>query len=461
MSEAAVGSTAGQNQLVRALGVSHASSVVVGTIIGSGIFLVPTEMMQAVGSSRLVYLAWLVGGVLSFFGAVSYAELAAMKPQAGGEYVFVRDGYGPLGGFLYAWSWFTVVKPAGMAAIAMGLARILGTFSALSFLPHPVLRWPILVTWAQIVAMAAVIFISTLNYVGVKKAGEFHLFFTLLKIAIILAIVGVSFAYVRGGWVNFASHYEGARGGFGGFMTALIAALWAYEGWNLVTMLAAEIKNPQRNLPIALIAGVSAVAVLYILMYTAVQFVMPAAGIAASPQPASRAMELAMGPVGAAIVSAGMALSMLVTLNGSTMTGARVPFALARDGYFFAGLARVHERFHTPSTALVAQGILALLFVLFGGTFQDLFSLSLLAAWLFYLLATAAVFILRRKEPQAPRPYRTWGYPVVPVLFMLAAGLVLYYTFRENLRNSITGSLLIVAGIPLFWFFARRRKLAA
>ena len=176
-------------ELARDLGVSHASAVVVGTIIGSGIFLVPAEMMQAVGSAKLVYLAWLVGGLLSFFGALTYAELGAMKPQAGGEYVYVRDAYGPLGGFLYAWTWFVIAKPASIATIATGLVRILGTFPIFSFFPANAISVPFPITWGQLVAIAAAILISLLNYAGVKKAGEFQLVFTLLKVAIILGIV--------------------------------------------------------------------------------------------------------------------------------------------------------------------------------------------------------------------------------------------------------------------------------
>jgi APA family basic amino acid/polyamine antiporter len=264
-----------RSELARDLGVSHASAVVVGTIIGSGIFLVPAEMMQAVGSARLVYLAWLVGGLLSFFGALTYAELGAMKPQAGGEYVYVRDAYGPLAGFLYGWTWFVIAKPASVATVAIGLVRILGTFSIFSFfsknfLSVNLLAHPFSVTWGQLVAIAAAIVISFLNYLGVKKAGEFQLVFTVLKVAIILAIVVVCFSgagSVPGrGWTNFAGTFSGARGGIAGFMAALVAALWAYDGWNDLNMVAGEVKNPARNIPVALIAGVAIVGVLYVLV---------------------------------------------------------------------------------------------------------------------------------------------------------------------------------------------------
>src|SRR5947207_5459386 len=202
-------------ELARDLRLSHATAVVVGTVIGRGIFLVPAEMMQAVGSAKLVYLAWIVGGLLSFFGALTYAELGAMKPQAGGEYVYVRDGYGPLAGFLYAWTWFVIAKPASVATVVTGLVRILGTFSAFSFFSANIIAAPFALTWGQVVAIAAAILISMLNYIGVKKAGEFQLVFTVLKIAIIVGIVAICFGgggAVGGGWANFAGSFSGAKG---------------------------------------------------------------------------------------------------------------------------------------------------------------------------------------------------------------------------------------------------------
>ncbi|HEY1657031.1 MAG TPA: amino acid permease [Candidatus Sulfotelmatobacter sp.] len=452
-----------RGELSRDLGVSHASAVVVGTIIGSGIFLVPAEMMQAVGSAKLVYLAWVVGGLLSFFGALTYAELGAMKPQAGGEYVYVRDAYGPLGGFLYGWTWFVIAKPASIATIATGLVRILGTFSLFSMFSQNAISTPFAVTYGQLVAILAAVLISLLNYMGIKKAGEFQLVFTLLKVVVILAIVAICFGgagkLAEHGWSNFAGTFSGAKGGIAGFMAALVAALWAYDGWNDLNMVAGEVKTPERSIPIALIAGVATVGLLYVLVNAGVQYVLPANAIAASPRPASDAVELIMGHMGAAIVSAGMAISMLATLNGTIMSGARVPYAMARDGYFFRILADVHPRFHTPSAAIVVQAILAIVLLLLGGSFRQFFSLAIFAEWLFYMIAASTVFILRWREPQANRPYRVTGYPVVPALFIAAAGVLLYYTFRENLPNSLYGLLVILAGIPVFvWFRGSRAR---
>jgi basic amino acid/polyamine antiporter, APA family len=445
-------------RLLRELGVSQACAVVVGTIIGSGIFLVPAEMMQAVGSAKLVYLAWLVGGLLSFFGALTYAELGAMKPQAGGEYVYVRDAYGPLAGFLYAWTWFLIAKPASIATVTIGVVRILGSFSAFSFFSDSILRWPIVVTYGQLFAITAAVLISALNYIGIKRAAEFQLVFTILKVAIILTIVFVGFSYSGGTLGHFSGHYSAAQGGIAGFMAALVAALWAYDGWNDLTMVSEEIKRPERNIPIALIVGVALVGALYMLVNAAVQFVLPSNAIAASPRPASDAIGLVWGPIGASVVSAAMALSMLVTLNGTIMSGARVPFAVARDRYFFSALAEVHPRFHTPSVALIVQALLAVVLLLLGGSFRQFFSLAIFAEWLFYMIAGSTVFIFRRRDPDAPRPYRVWGYPAVPALFLAASGVLLYYTFTDNLRNSALGCVVILAGVPVFYAFARRRQ---
>ncbi|HKD85374.1 MAG TPA: amino acid permease [Terriglobales bacterium] len=446
--------------LSRDLGVTHAAAIVVGTIIGSGIFLVPSEMMQAVGSARLVYLAWIVGGVLSLAGAITYAELGAMKPEAGGEYVYIRDAYGPLPGFLYAWTWFAIAKPASIATLATGLVRILGTFPALAFFNRAALGWPLTITCGQLAAIAAAIFITALNYIGIKRAGDFQVVFTFVKVVIIVAVSFLAFTAASGTWRNFATSFSGATGGIAGFMAALVAALWAYDGWNDLNMVSGEIRNPDRAIPIALIVGVAIVAALFMLTNAAVQYVLPAPAIAASQRPASDATAVAVGAWGAAVVSAGMALSILVTMNGTIMSGARVPFAMSRDGYFFRAMAEVHPRFHTPSVALIVQLVLSVMLLLFAGSFRQLFSLAIFAEWLFYMIAASTVFVLRRKEPDTPRPYKTWGYPLVPAIFIAAAAVLLYYTFTENIRNSAWGVAVIAAGVPIYLYFAQRKSAA-
>ncbi len=441
-------------ELARDLRVSHAVSIVVGTIIGSGIFIVPRTMTAAAGSPKLVYLAWIVGGLLSFFGALTYAELGAMRPEAGGEYVYLRDGYGPLSGFLYSWTWLLVAKPASVASVTTGLAEALAGLPRFAFLAS---ASPLHVTFGQLLAIAATILITGLNYLGVKKAGEFQLIFTILKVVMIVGIAVIGFTYAAGTWSNFGGSYAGARGGLTGFMIALIAALWAYDGWNDLNMVAGEVRDPERSLPIALIAGVAIVAVLYMLMNAAIQYVIPAGALAVAKSPASQATQMAIGSAGAAIVTAGIALSMLVTLNGTIMSGGRIPFAVARDGYFFSTLAAVHPRFRTPANALLLQMVLSIALLLAAASFQQLLSLAIFAEWLFYMAAGSTIFVLRRKEPDARRPYRTWGYPVVPALFIAASAFLLYYTFTSDLPYSGWGAAIIAAGVPVYYLFRAHR----
>ena len=267
----------------------------------------------------------------------------------------------------------------------------------------------------------------------------------------------MGFSYKGGTWGNFATEFTGAKGGAAGFFAALVAALWAYDGWNDLNMVAGEIRDPQRNVPLSLIWGVATVGLLYVLVNAAVQYVMPAAAVAASERPAADAVAMVLGHAGASLVSIGIAVSMLVTLNGSTMSGARVPFAMSRDGYFFKGIADVHPRFHTPFIALLVQCGLATLLLLLGGSFRQFFSLAIFAEWLFYMITGSTVFVFRRREPNANRPYKVLGYPVVPAVFIVVSAALLYYTFTDNLSNSLAGCLVILAGVPVYYFFARRR----
>ncbi len=449
------GAQSATHSLPRVLGVSQATAVVVGTIIGSGIFLVPQEMMRAVGSSSLVYLAWAVGGLLSLFGAMTYAELGAMIPDTGGEYVYLRGAYGDFSAFIYMWTWFALAKPASIASVTTGLARTLTIFPALRWLDGVALQAPILVRWSQIFAIMATWLITGLNYLGMKKAGEFQLIFTWLKGVLIVVIAVVCFSAPAGSWKHLTSSFHGAEGGFAGFMIALIAALWAYDGWNDLTMVAGEVKRPERNLPIALIAGLLIVGGLYVITNVAIEYVLPATQIAASPRPAVAALSLVTGPKGAALVSAAMAFSIFVTLNGTIMSGARVPYAAARDRLFFKHMGDMSPRFESPSTSLVVQGLLATALLLAVGRFQQLFELAIFAEWLFYMITATTVFVYRKRHPDWPRPYRVWGYPVLPALFIAAAAVLLVYSYATNLRNSLMGTAIILLGIPLYVYIRR------
>jgi APA family basic amino acid/polyamine antiporter len=445
-------------QLARCLDLPQALAVVAGTVIGSGIFLVPSEMMQAAGSARGVFLAWIAGGILSFFGALTYAELGAMKPQAGGEYVYIRDAYGPLIAFLFSWTWVLIAGPASIATITTGLVRILGSFTALAFLSRPWLTAPLAVSYGQLAAMAAAVLLSWLNCIGTRRAGNLQWQLTLLKAGILLGIAAVGFAASGGSGANFLSVYGGAPGGWGGFTAALVAALWAYDGWSGLNRVAGEIRDPQRNIPRALLLGLAAVTVLYLFLSAAVQYVLPAAAIAQSARPASDAVAQVLGRYGAGWVSAGMAVCVLATLNGTTMGNARVSFALARDGYFLRMLAAVHPRYGTPAAAIILQCALACALLLAGGSFRQFFSLTIFAEWLFYMIAASTVFVFRRREPARERPYRVPGYPVVPATFVAAAAALLYFSSRANLRSSLWGCAVMLAGVPAYFAFALARR---
>jgi APA family basic amino acid/polyamine antiporter len=436
--------------LPRVLGASQATAIVVGTIIGSGIFLVPREMMQDVGSSALVYLAWIVGGLLSLFGAMTYAELGAMLPYAGGEYVYLRGAYGDTTAFLYMWTWFAVAKPASIAAVTIGLARTLGFFPAFRWL-SVVIPGPVPLLWSQVFAIGVTWFITGLNYLGIKKAADFQLVFTSLKVVLILIVAGLCFAATSGSLSNFTTTLPHAVGGLTGFMAALIATLWAYDGWNDLTMVAGEVRKPERSLPIALIGGLFIVGFLFMATNAAIQYILPAAQIAASERPAVAALTVIAGPAGAGFVAAAMALSIFVTLNGTIMSGARIPYAAARDRLFFRQFAHIHPRWQSPSTSLIVQAGFSTVLLLFLKRFQQFFELAIFAEWLFYMLTATTVFIYRRKRPNAVRPYKVWGYPVLPAIFIISATVVLVSIYVRNLRDSLLGTGLILLGLPVLW----------
>jgi basic amino acid/polyamine antiporter, APA family len=454
--------TPSPTKLVRELGAAQAASVVIGVVIGSGIFLVPSEMMQAAGSAKLVFLAWVVGGIFSFCGALTYAQLGAMKPQAGGEYVYIRDAYGPLPGFLCGWTWTIVVKPSSLAAVSTGLVRILANFSSLAFLNLPAITLGnLFVSWGQVVSIAFVLLVSALNYIGIKRAGNFQLAFTALKIALIVAIALIVFLS-RGDWSHFRQSYAAATGGISGFVAAVAAALWAYDGWSDLNMVAEEVRNPERNIPLALVGGLLVIGALYMLVNAAVQYELPPTAVALSTSPMADAVKASfLGGAAAVVVAAAMVVSLAASLNGVAMSGARMTFALARDGNFFQALADVHPQFHTPANAIVLQFVLSLFFLLIGGNFRQLFTLALFAEWLSYVAASSSLFVFRRRgtrQAAATGRYHFWGYPLAPALFIVASAALLYYTFSSNIRYSALGSLVILAGVPVYFGFALRRK---
>jgi APA family basic amino acid/polyamine antiporter len=281
---------------------------------------------------------------------------------------------------------------------------------------------------------------------------------TCLKGLLIVVIAGFCFGAAgnHGSWHNFATEFAGARGGFYGFMIALVAALWAYDGWSDVVTMAGEVERPQRSMPLALVGGVAIVGALYMLTNAAIQYVLPAAAIATADRPAADAMRLVAGQWGATLVSIGMAVSICATFVGSSLSGARVPFAAARDGLFFKQLAHVNSRYKTPANALILQAVLSTLLLLAIGKFQALFSLAIFSEWLFYALTASTIFVFRHREPNATRPYSIWGYPVLPALFIIAAVVLLVFSFADQPRNSLIGTAIILLGIPVHYLLQRR-----
>ena len=443
----------GPRGLVRDLGLAHAASIVIGVVIGSGIFIVPASMMRAAGSAKLVYLAWIVGGIFSFCGAVTYAELGAMKPQAGGEYVYIRDAFGPLAGFLTGWTWTIVVKPASLSAVSTGIVQVMSSFTPLAFLTTDGTH---LTRSGQFVAFLVISFTSALNYVGVRRAGDFQLAFTILKIALVVVISAMAFSS-SGTWQHFEGRYIAATGGIVGFILAVKAALWAYDGWSDLNMVAEEVSAPERNIPLALVGGLIVIAALYMLVNAAVQYTLPVDALARTSSPMSDAVRVNFGNAGAAFMAGAIIISLLTSVNGIAMSGARMAFAMSRDGNFFSSLASVHPRFHTPHVAIAVQGLLSVAFLFVGGNFEQLFTLSLYAEWLSYVAASVSLFVFRSRAP-VTHSVPFWRYPLAPALFILASAPLLYYTFTSNLKNSALGSIVILAGVPVYFAFALRRR---
>ena len=451
-------------ELLRALGAWPAMAIVVGTMIGTGIFLKPAEMASEGGSVAVVFAAWAAGGVLSLFGALSFAELGAAIPEAGAEYAYLRRGFGPVWGFLFGWMHSVVGRPASAASIAAGLLRFWGFLTpavaapiftwhfALPFQQHP---YEFVFTWAQPLAVVAIVGITFINYLGVRLGGQVQVALTLIKVTSVLAVVVLGFAMSRGSGTHFQPlvPHPLELGTFSAFLGALAAGLWAYDGWEDLNLVGSEVKNPERNIPRALIGGVIFVGMVYVLFSAVCFYVLPFAAVAGSQHVASDVVERFGGRSAAQWITLAMVISALGSLNSSILSGARVPYAMARDRIFFRVADGIHAKFRTPGRALIFQGVLTSLMAL-TGTFEELTSLFIFAAWIFYALAVVAMFRMRRTEPDLPRPHRTWGYPWVPAVFVLGAlALTVNIWLERPVRCSI-GLALILFGL----LFYRRWK---
>ncbi len=447
--------------LKRDLGVWSAAAIVIGTVIGSGIFLVPSSMVKSVGSPGMVFAVWIAGGLLSLFGALSYAELAAALPYAGGEYVYLREAYGPLWGFLYGWTQMWVAKSGSIATLATGFFIYLANFRpelehtwVIVPLPLGESGQPLEIRYGQLLAMAVIAVLALVNYWGVRVGGDVQVTVTLVKVGLIAAIIIIGLGTGHGSGGNYHTSIP-AAGGIAGFFAALVAALWAYDGWNNVSMVASEVQRPQRNLPFALVMGTLAVIAIYLATNLAYFYVLPASAVASSDRVAGEMMRRILGDRGAGAVSIAAMISIFAALNGSILSGSRVPFAMARDRLFFRRIGFVHPVHRTPSVSILALSALAALLVL-SGRYDQLYTYVIFASVILYGMATAAVIVLRRKRPQMERPYRTIGYPFVPIVFILGIASLVVSTLWHSPRESLMGLVLIALGLPFYFFWKAR-----
>ncbi len=460
-------------QLIRGLGLIAAISVNVGNIIGTGVFLKTRVMTCNVGSPTKVLIVWVVAGLLAMAGALTYAELLAMKPRAAGEYGLVRDAYGRPLGFIYGWTQFLIARTASAAALAAGLAIFLNDLVG-GALSHRYFEYTLPGGYVfsfgrlQVVALTAIIVTTLINCAAVSVSGGVASVLTGLKILVLVAVGFGAFFYSGGDWGNLGLANTGGActnvaitsGGIAGFAAAMIGALWAYDGWNNITFLAGEVKNPGRNLPLALIGGGLVVMALYLFVNVSYFHVLSPteiANVSASSSVAAEVIRRLLGAFAVTLMAAAMMTSSFGALHASILATARIPYALAKDGLVVKSLAHVSPRTHVPIRSLVVQGIWACVIAL-SGEYDTLTDYAIFALTMFYALVAASIFIFRRREPDAERPYRTWGYPVVPIVFLIVTTWLIIETIRSNPGRSGIGLFLILLGLPVYWIIEGRRR---
>jgi APA family basic amino acid/polyamine antiporter len=455
-------------ELVRGLTLTSSTALVVGTVIGTGVFLKSSVMAQELGSPSRVLLAWFAAGVFTLFGALTYAELGALLPSVGGDYAYLRLAYGETIGFLYGWMRCFVGSTGTIASLAVGFSIFLSSLVPLSsvWMTRTFNIMGQTVNWQfgspQVVAVSIILFLSVLNCLGIVLAGALQSLVTAFKVLGIMAIVVGCLLFSKGGgWQNLATHVSSSSGaGLSAFATAMLAALWAFDGWNQMPMVASEVRDPKRNIPIALVAGMAIITICYLLVNFAYAFALPIQEIATSSSTryplalpvATKAAQTFVGPLGERLITILFLLSCFGALNGSILTCARVPFAMAQDGLFLSSLGRISSRTRVPVTSIAFQAIWASVLAM-SGTFDQLTDCVIFTSWIFYGLATASVFILRRKIPLSERIYRTPGYPYVPIIFVTFAVWLLANTLRTRPVESVTGLVLLLCGLPVHLYY--------
>ena len=452
-----------QGELARRLGLTSAIMIVIGSVVGSGIFLTPSNVAAAVQVPGVMIFVWILTGLLTLAGALTNAEIASEITDAGGQYVFFRVLYNDLIAFLYGWTTFIVYQTGSIAAIAVAFAKYFGFFIDLPHLSPSLEAWqlplvgnihPFADIGLKLTAIAAIMLIAIVNYYGVQFGGLVQNVFTFMKVAAIGGIVVLGFSMGNGSVEHFFPLWGAPVSGslLPTIGVAMIATLWSYDGWNSLTYMAGEVKEPHKNIPRALVIGTITVIVIYAVTNLAYLYVLPIDQIAKSNLVAADVMERIFSGYGGAIISLCVMISTFGTVNATSMATARVFFAMAKDKLFFSNFGKVHPKFKTPGRSLLIQGIWASILTL-SGTYDQLFTYVIFAGWIFFALGAVAVFIIRKKMPSASRAFRVPGYPWVPIAFVTVATWFVINTIVEQTADSMVGLLLLLAGIPFYLYW--------
>ncbi|TET70866.1 MAG: amino acid permease [Candidatus Aminicenantes bacterium] len=453
-------------KLVRQLGLFDSTMMMVGIVIGSGIFLTTGIMAKSIPSASLILLAWIVGGLITLAGALTYAELGAAMPEAGGQYVYLREAYGPLSGFLFGWVLFLVTMAGSIAALGIAFAEYFGYFFPFLSTKKIIFSTAIKVfknsyeyslSIGQVVAIAVIIFLSAFNYIGVVFGKIIQNIATVIKIGTLLVFIFFGFMIGKGTSIDFTVNPTGLSIGqlIIGFGVALVAVTWAFDGWNNISYAAGEIKNPKRNLPFSLVVGTVIITVLYALTNYVYLYALPIDEMTGVVRIAEKAATSLYGSASAGLLSAAVLISVFGALNGAIFVGSRVYYAMASDKLFFRRVAKVHPRFRTPAFAILIQAVWACILTV-SGTFEQLFTYVVFITVLFYIATAASVFTLRKKYPDLPRPYKTWGYPVIPIVFIIASFSILLNTLIEKPVESLAGLGFTIIGIPVYYLWKKK-----